>query len=1786
VVAVPRILLSVPNNLKSDEDTPIEIPLGVTIDGINDLHYFKLKVVVRDETNSTIVYGGVLGSTLPQLTETPMKLPDNYPIQDMSGDIVVDLILSNYFNEVVESHTVVVQVQPINDAPVITLSDKISVLANGQYHQLDLSGSGAVGNGAAAVPTSAPTYVVFDADGDDTISFTMDVFAPGVLIKADATSDGETSIAIVGAYSGINDAINAITILADTDTPFSVFISVSDGIAPDFFGTLEIIPVCDSKVPAIISSAKFKPHLFGLDIQFETMVYLDTTVPVYCSELFDAISTNAFGKDAICRVTQFVTPESNGLRGFRSLDVIFGTRAHLTPGDTINLHSTTRVRACSGSAGALAATVSLPSTVNPPLLVLSAKSTDLGACDDLIVQGSLQGAGSLPVAYTWNEPTGKLFASLDDTLLTTNATNELVIKAGDWPQVDKEYTIYLTATVKYTGLSTTSTIIIRTSPEMLPQILVPAVPPQIYATCNDISFSLSLPHAACGDPTASMNYNWMLESYGKVVHGPWENVNKSKVIMKISDLGDLSDAYTLRLTATSSEGTTLASRLAIPVAVSCDPRIAILGGSKQTHSFQKPFELKSVLQDFVASPTFVWECGSSIGPCLTADYVPFAVNHTQNVTIPQDVLTMGPRTFVVVANGGIDLRVSASVDVMLLPECLSVEFVVRCSDGNPLTQLASHSQLSAQVRVLDTFDDDATNLPTVVWDLDGIPATTNGMSAFLANSIDDPLLEPGTTKTISVTVSKYIEALGKRIVGEASAQVTVMSKPAGGIVDFAAVDGGKYEVRTSGWNSMSNGGSPIMYDCFFATGHASSVDNIPLSAREYVTIEPTASSTFYIDFIPTGDLTIVVSAQSSYGRSYAIANTTVSEDQAFTDTVEITGKGLFGAINLSDETQKVLAESARSGDINSPSQLFTAVASATARTQLNSRKRRGEVGVFPNQTKIAGVARSPRQNEPGISSAESSEEAMLVEAMTFYMNNAAAFAPATLADKQWKILAAVASLPITSIDTKLKAIQCSLSVMSYILESDDASRTGIDFATGSVMFAIVEALTSVLYLRPHSSIFAGRADWTETLLQLTQLASTQIAAGSHAPQFAGSSLDLSAKQLSRSTEVTLARVELSDTSPFEFYSGTEVAYANTDGVCETVPKCEALFGEIKFNDCCKAPHQCAACSAAVATSRIGSIALCAAPDAVTVEAMVNVAVYDYATSPLPEAMGKASMYGEMLDLVSSVVYVEVQNTENGPGTSSFALEIAVTTQNQEAEMPSAKICHVWNSEASEWITDGVTTLSSPKAGSVRCLLSSARPVRSRRTVGDGQRVAVFEDFRDNPASSSTKTTMTTTTPHGAKQINVNNNPGRLADNGAPLFELNNAVDEDAENMERAEQDAGKGPTGAYAAVGILVGVVLIIGCILKYKRSKKKAAAAAAAAQKAAEEKELADAAAKDLKAETYVPSYDHRPLVADPLKAAWKRPIRPPRNGDPFVQDSGNIGDHENIPSDWRQLVPNAFTAQTRPTTRPIAIPKGGPEQDGDPFVQNSGSAVDHQKNPFQLQDDLRQEATLSPRSTARAKQQANAGLHADNEDHALLEPSGPNPIPSQTRPTLRPIALPKGAPKKESPPERLKTPEDRKKERKKARETRKAKTPAPRPGSGAALGRKSVAQSSDPFQRPKTPKGPHVRPPVGKKRTSPERLPTPPSKKSYDATGVQPARLPTPEDRKKERKKERERRRSKTPAKRLPAPPSKASSDATDVQPPVGKKKKEKSKANRVGPSQEDLFRLQGANKHQTEK
>lgn len=405
---------------------------------------------------------------------------------------------------------------------------------------------------------------------------------------------------------------------------------------------------------------------------------------------------------------------------------------------------------------------------------MSTKTPSVGLCDAISISTRVVGAGPWPALYNWTEPTKQLFESISPTSSTVHfaAPGSTSNPEAEWPKQDGKYRVCVQASGQFTGLqSEPACVDISSSTTEMPKMMAPTVPTLLTASCYDDSISLFLPHSACNNPTASLQYLWMVHRAGDagnvVLDGPWASINNPRLSVKMDDLrsadAGLSEDYSIMLNV-STQGSSVANSLGVALRIICTPSIAIMGGSEAVLSRTRPVKLISVLNDDLvhnSEATFQWSCLQNSETCVAVNFKPLPMSNRPDLEIPAGMIGLGAYTFTVCANELIGRTACTTVAVRIVPDCLEMEMQLTAR-GQPADNIAEFWALSFNADVVGVNPDEL----EFEWDLGQFSALNGNCDSddcllhknvYLPNSVDNPLFEPGTTLKFSVNVRRQFQ---------------------------------------------------------------------------------------------------------------------------------------------------------------------------------------------------------------------------------------------------------------------------------------------------------------------------------------------------------------------------------------------------------------------------------------------------------------------------------------------------------------------------------------------------------------------------------------------------------------------------------------------------------------------------------------------------------------------------------------------------------------------------------------------------------------------------------------------------------------------------------------------------------------------------------------------------------------------------------------------------------------------------------------------------------------------
>jgi len=1162
-----------------NEDTAITLVdprsfAQVAID--NPTEEYTVEFIVRDELSTQISHDWSSSSD----AVTKYTLPSPYPILDFVGTIIIDARLKVIStSEVVQSHIIVVQINPVNDAPRISLPRNQLIWANGLYQTI------------FATRTSGERVdIVFDPD-DKKVSVSVQIYDDDVYLRpadsddcydyntlmcSDPTngsfyqaqcpilcsiSEEVKRVTFQGTHNQINKQLMNLQISVHLLSNVAVYIIAQDASNDETFEEFQIKPVCDPVALPEIATATFMESLYGIVIVFDRAVYFApktgaaaVSAPT-CETMFDALTVKRLGEGAKCVISKY-NENTRGanfevLIGFTEISVAFGAFSSLQPRNTIRTSVQTELLRCSGSStGVLSKLVTLPPVerLHPPSVRLRTKTPVAGLCDPISISASVFGAGPWAVTYNWTESTKVLFDSIDESLsdVYLPAPGSTANPKDEWLEKKAQYIVCVQITGQFTGLqSTIECVNVSTNVDPLARMMAPAVPASVLASCYDHAFSLSLPHAACRNPTAALAYSWMLHGADTgilsagILTGAWSSITGARLSVQMDDLriadGGLREKYTIMLNVSVLGETNMVSSLAIPLQINCDPSIVVMGGTEQMLSRTRPVKLISVLHDDLvhsSEATYQWSCLQNSEACYAVNFKLLPMSSGSDLEIPAGMIGLGAYTFTVCANEIISRTACTTVDVRVVPDCLDLELQV-IARGQPADEIAEYWALSFNANIIGVDNNEL----EFEWDL-GQFSTLNGncengdcplteKNIYLPNTLDDPIFNAGTTLKISVSVkhnSANYEG-GKTMTGYAAAEIYVPPGPSGGLVFMLAKKvGGVREIGTSGWGG---GGTNIKFHCFYVPGDIG--PNHDPDDRVYLTIQPSVIPLFASEYLPGGWITVGVKATNDYGSGYAYTVLKNPENPELADQ-------FFGA------KDELLAEAAKTGNVIPSFQLFSAYTATLASGASDSRQRRQRDTASNNLLDA---------------------EAMLVSSMQFNVDYVGAMGYAGSVQSQFQTLRTVLQT-FTEIaeSTQTAAFTTSSTLIADLFDNERAPV--IDLALAQRAVDVLVPLEHILLVMPligdTDEDLNVQFDYAETIINLLMGTAKALVGGPDAPTVDGTIIPINNEQMHPYLWLSVARVENGE---FEggMFSATNPKVANDIGLLtlnEGCPLMDAL----------------------------------------------------------------------------------------------------------------------------------------------------------------------------------------------------------------------------------------------------------------------------------------------------------------------------------------------------------------------------------------------------------------------------------------------------------------------------------------------------------------------------------------------------------------------------------------------------------------------------------------------------
>jgi hypothetical protein len=926
-----------------------------------------------------------------------------------------------------------------------------------------------------------------------------------------------------GDVEDVNSLLSSVMVAAESMLAFDVFIIVSDGEATDVVTTFTVWPLCDPGVVTLIAGIVFRSNLFEIEVSFDRMVYISNDATPQCKDIFEANSCASLGAGVQIFIPKFIATveaeDGSVLVGFTELAITLGSDSTIIPDDVLAIHNDTSLKLCNGKSfsrtanAVLTSKLRLPPTNQrvSPTVMMRSKTTSLGLCDDLIISANTAGAGPWPVKYTWTEPSGQLLASLSTPF--PSGMTDIFVKSGDYPGVVAKYQVCVVTTAMYTNLESALVCIsISTSPNALPQMMAPSVPSLVAASCLDRSFSLNVPHEACNNPDAALDYVWSLRTVAgettlaESVPGPWNLILNPRLVVRMSDLTS-SDIglrpYYVASLSVSVRGASVqfTTSLEIPISIECPSNIVIMGGTEQTHSKLRSIKLISIVTDsYVPSSeaTHTWTCiNAATGPCLDANFNPLALPPAPDLGIPAGALDLGVYDVTVCANEKIGRAACTTVKVNIIPDCLQVDMKVNVQ-GLSATRVAEHAVLSFGAVVVPGDSSADAEPMSFEWNFGRFDSNVYQQTAWIPNSIDAPILPSGTFQRFEFTAKQSIPKLSKSLKGKAVIVIEIPPAPFGGVINLGVAPGAdKTEIQTSGWV----GEGAVMYECFFVAGEVTLATHASKD-RIYLTLARTSIPVFAAEYLPAGTITVGVVASNLFGSTISLKVVVNPENPNLGN-------------ELAEQQAAVVANCVLSKNVMPGFQLF---------------------GVFGTTLSGSGKRRRRQETKQMQRRATASQdEQMMIAWMNFNFDSVASLGyDATIQAQFQTVLNLKTNFDPIEGTTKDTAFRTTVGILSKFFEDPFAPKLTTELAQKAMNLLVpLEHVLLVTKSRNSASSNTGMEEQTasttteygENMLELMMNVAKGAAGGPDAPETVGAVLPLNDLAVHPDLDLTISRFE-------------------------------------------------------------------------------------------------------------------------------------------------------------------------------------------------------------------------------------------------------------------------------------------------------------------------------------------------------------------------------------------------------------------------------------------------------------------------------------------------------------------------------------------------------------------------------------------------------------------------------------------------------------------------------------
>jgi len=414
--------------------------------------------------------------------------------------------------------------------------------------------------------------------------------------------------------------------------------------------------VYDDTDPPRVSTGRFTNLLNGITITFDKDSNRGGFTGSFdCTNVLDLTTSEVktyFGSGSYCSFSSD-----------SSLKIIFGQKSTVVPGDEFII--TDLVFQTTSSTASLFTMnetfiVGQPSSPTIPVIDLSASSTSVGVCDDLILDGSSStGSGGRALTYNFSVAPGSPGASVANISEVFNLLNgqangkgkfRATVPSADMPK--GESMIFKLAATNFLGYTGVSTVTVKKLGVPAPLISVQGANPRTTLRSDALKL-----HATAGLPTmtclsfdisnAKMDFIWT-ETTG-AYSGSLVSTKNPRLLNIPADSLDALTTYTFQVVGFMTDTPNINNTATVDVEVLQQSLVAIItGGAFQQYGIDTSFVLygdESTDPDASAvSFTYYWACAADTSTASCSG-LSISSSSSSSLSVAAAALTVGEYTF-------------------------------------------------------------------------------------------------------------------------------------------------------------------------------------------------------------------------------------------------------------------------------------------------------------------------------------------------------------------------------------------------------------------------------------------------------------------------------------------------------------------------------------------------------------------------------------------------------------------------------------------------------------------------------------------------------------------------------------------------------------------------------------------------------------------------------------------------------------------------------------------------------------------------------------------------------------------------------------------------------------------------------------------------------------------------------------------------------------------------------------------------------------------------------------